>query len=162
MKKKCGGLPRVEKKCLLGVVKPRVPWLFTALTRNWYHLWGRTSFSKARSSMVWKRQRERASERESKRKVMVDLIKTNQTKGLCQCCNDWLIVCKRIFLDLLKSTIYMFLSITSQFLLGENGDDNGLFVSKVSWSDGLKFKAPIRGCWNHVPGWAQSFSVCIR
>lgn len=56
--KKFSGLPRVEKKCLLGVVKPRVPWLLTALTRNWYHLWGRTSFSKARSSMVWQKERE--------------------------------------------------------------------------------------------------------
>lgn len=99
---------------------------------------------------------------ERDRKVRADLIKTNQMKGLHQCCNDWLIVRKKIFIDLLKSAIYMFLSITSQFLLGENGDDNGLFVSKISWSDGLKFKAPIRGCWNHVPGWAQCLSERIR
>lgn len=45
--------PLEERKCLLGAVKPRVPWTLTAATLNWYHLLALMSASWTRSSAVW-------------------------------------------------------------------------------------------------------------
>lgn len=44
--------PLLEWKCLLGVVKPLVPWRLTAATLNWYQRPGRTSDSLALCSVV--------------------------------------------------------------------------------------------------------------